>query len=104
MYHFVDGDEIDYKIIAIDGAFTDVDNIKEIPDLLKYQEFQNAAREILNWLKFYKTVDNDGKKLENAESKYGKVISGRPTNAAEARRVVKECRDSYTLIVKDEAK
>jgi hypothetical protein len=58
----------------------------------------------LNWLKFYKTVDNDGKRIANAESKFGKVISGRPTDATEARRVVKECRDSYNMIVKDETK
>ena len=58
----------------------------------------------MNWLKFYKTVDNDGKRLANAESKFGKVICGRPTDSAEARRVVKECRESYNLIVKDESK
>ena len=100
----MDGDEIDYKIIAVDYAFTDVDNINEIMDLIKYQEFQNAPREILNWLKFYKTVDNDGEKIANHEKKLGKIISGRPTNSAEARKVVKECRESYNLIVKDESK
>lgn len=31
--HFVDGDEIDYKIIAVDSAYADVDNIKELGDL-----------------------------------------------------------------------
>lgn len=58
----------------------------------------------MNWLKYYKTVDNDGVRIPNHEKKLGKVISGRPTNAAEARRVVKECRESYNTIVKDEKK
>lgn len=92
VYHFVDGDEIDYKIIAVDCAYTEIDSINEISDLCKHQEFQNAPREILNWLKFYKTVDNDGVRIANHEKKLGKVLSGRPTDSAEARKVVKECR------------
>jgi len=64
VYHFVDGDEIDYKIIAVDAAYKDVDSINEISDL-KDTEFKSAEAEIMNWLKYYKTVDNEGVQVEN---------------------------------------
>ena len=58
----------------------------------------------MNWLKYYKTVDNDGVKIKDAAKKLGKMIKGRSTDAAEARKVIKECRDSYNEIIKDESK
>ena len=46
-------------------------------------------------------MDNDGVRIKNHEKKLGRVISGRPTDSAEAKRVVQECRDSYNQIVRD---
>lgn len=96
--HFVDGEEIDYKIIAVDASFVDVDSIKELADLKKFG-FEKAEAEIMNWLKYYKTVDNDGNKIKDADNKVGKIISNRPTHAAEARKVIAECRESYHTII-----
>ena len=101
VYHFVDGDEIDYKIIAVDAEHKDVDSINEIEDLDKTADFKDAPAKILNWLKYYKSVDNEGNTLENPSKKYGKEINGRATNAAEAIKVIKECRKSYDDIAKD---
>jgi len=53
-------------------------------------------------LKFYKTVDNDGKRIANPEKKHGKYIVNRPTDSREAKRVIKECRDYYDNIVNNE--
>lgn len=97
VYHFVDGDEIDYKIIAVDAAHKDAGKINEIEDLADTQ-FKNAPAMILNWLKYYKTVDNEGELICNPEKKYGKMISGRATTAEEAMKVIKECRASYDSI------
>lgn len=97
--HFVDGDEIDYKVIAVDASFDDVDSIKEIGDLNKFG-FDKAEAEIMNWLKYYKTVDNEGKLIANPEKKMGKTIQNRPTDAAEARKVIEECRQGYQTIIK----
>ena len=104
--HFVDGDEIDYKIIAVDQAFVDVDQIRELSDLKNTLVFQNALEEILNWLKYYKTVDNDGNKLPQPkfDSKIGRVIKGRSTSSEEARKVIRECRGDYDKIVRDQDK
>jgi len=55
--------------------------------------------EIMNWLKYYKSVDNEGKALENPEKKYGKFIVDRSTDSKEAMKVIKECRSYYDNIV-----
>jgi len=88
--HFVDGDEIDYKIIAVDTAFSDVVNINELSDLKHTLVFSHAVDEILNWLKYYKTVDNDGNKISEPKfsSKIGRIIKDRPTTSEEARKVI----------------
>lgn len=59
--HFVDGGEIDYKVIAVDADFQDIASINELSDLKKTFAFSAAESQIYNWLKFYKTVYNDGK-------------------------------------------
>lgn len=100
--HFVDGAEVDYKIFAVDSKYSDVDSIEEISDLQNHPAFAKAEAEILNWLKFYKTVDNNGNRISNPESKVGKVILGKSTSAAEALKVIRECRKSYRRITKDE--
>lgn len=100
--HFVDGSEVDYKIFAVDSKYGDVDSINEISDLKNHPVFAKAEAEILNWLKFYKTVDNNGNRISNPDTKIGKVILGKPTNATEALKVIKECRKSYQRITKDE--
>lgn len=41
-------------------------------------------------------------RIQNHEKKLGRVISGRATDSAEAKKVVQECRDSYNKIVMDE--
>jgi inorganic pyrophosphatase len=97
--HFVDGNEIDYKIIAVDASFVDVDNINELSDLNKFG-FDKAEAEINNWLKYYKTVDNEGFMISEPEKKMGKVIKDRPTDSAEARKVIEECRKGYQTIIK----
>ena len=97
--HFVDGNEIDYKIIAVDASFVEVDNIKELSDLNKFG-FDKAEAEINNWLKYYKTVDNEGFMISEPEKKMGKVIKDRPTDSAEARKVIEECRKGYQTIIK----
>jgi len=85
--HFVDGNEIDYKIIAVDASFVGVDTIKEISDLNRFG-FDKAESEILNWLKYYKTVDNEGFMISEPEKKMGRIIKDRPTDSAEARKVI----------------
>lgn len=99
--HFVDGSEVDYKIFAVDSKYCDVDSINEISDLQNHPSFARAEKEILNWLKFYKTVDNNGKRISNPESKIGKIILGKSTSSAEALNVIKECRKSYKRITRD---
>lgn len=79
--HFVDGGEIDYKVIAVDSDFQDIKSINEISDLKKTFAFSSAEAQIYNWLKYYKTVDNDGNRIANPEKKYGKYIVNRPTDA-----------------------
>lgn len=100
--HFVDGGEIDYKIIAVDADFQDVARISELADLKKTFSFSAAEAQIYNWLKYYKTVDNDGKKIANSEKKHGKYIVNRPTDSREAKRVIQECRAYYDRIVSSE--
>lgn len=100
--HFVDGGEIDYKVIAVDADYSDVSSINEISDLKKTFSFAAAEAQILNWLKYYKTVDNDGRLIKNHEKKFGKYIVGRPTDAQEAKRVIKECKGYYNKIVSNE--
>lgn len=102
--HFVDDGEIDYKVIGVDARTKGVKDINELSDLKNYPAFANAEAKIMNWLKFYKTVDNDGVRIENAEKKYGKMIKGRSTSAAEAKKVIKECREGYKHINDDGAK
>ena len=97
--HFVDDGEIDYKVICVDADFKDIDSINEMGDLKKTSAFSTAEAEIENWLKYYKSVDNDGKRLENAEKKYGKTIANRPTDSKEALKVIEECRAYYDRIV-----
>jgi len=100
--HFVDGGEIDYKIIGVDADFQDIASINELADLKKTFAFSAAEAQIYNWLKYYKTVDNDGKRLANAEKKHGKYIVNRPTDSREAKRVIQECRAYYDRIVNSE--
>lgn len=88
---FVDGGEMDYKVIALDADFPGCKDIKELSDLKKTTSFATAEAEILNWLKYYKTVDNDGNKIKNWEKKLGKYIVDRQTDSYEARKVIKEC-------------
>ena len=102
--HFVDGGEIDYKIIAVDADFQDIKSINEISDLKKTFTFSSAEAQIYNWLKYYKTVDNDRKRIANPEKKHGKYILNRPTDANEAKKVIKECRQHYEVIVNNETK
>jgi inorganic pyrophosphatase len=104
IYHYVDSGEIDYKVMAVDAEFKDIDKINEISDLENFDAFKNAPKELMNWLKWYKTVDNDGERVDKHEKKFGKEIGGRATNAAEALRVIEECRESYYSIVNDEKK
>jgi len=59
--HFVDGVEIDYKIVAVDASYQDIDKINEIKDLKQTFAFSCAEAKLMNWLKYYKTVDNNGK-------------------------------------------
>lgn len=68
-------------------------------DLKNTSDLAKAEDEIINWLKYYKSVDNAGKTLENPEKKYGKYIVNRPTDAAEAMRVIEECKGYYERIV-----
>jgi len=96
--HFVDGGEIDYKIIAVDSQFQDISRINELSDLKKTFAFSAAEAQIYNWLKYYKTVDNAGKKIDKPEKKHGKYIVNRSTSAKEAMKVIKECRVSYDRI------
>lgn len=97
--HFVDDGEIDYKVICVDADFEGIDNINEISDLKNFSVFADSKDEIENWLKYYKSVDNQGVRLENAEKKYGKTIVGRPTDSKEALKVIQECRGYYDKIV-----
>jgi len=96
---FVDGGEMDYKIIGLDADYPNCREINEIADLKKTVSFATAEAEILNWLKYYKTVDNDGNKIKNHEKKLGKYIVDRPSDSYEARKVIKECRKCYDRIV-----
>jgi len=100
--HFVDDGEIDYKIIAVDADYKDVDSINEVSDLKDHEAFSSAEDEIMNWLKYYKSVDNEGKALENPEKKFGKYIVDRATDSKEAMKVIKECRSYYDNIVNSE--
>lgn len=100
--HFVDSGEIDYKIIAVDAGYKDIDSINELSDLKNTSDFAKAEDEINNWLKYYKSVDNAGKTLENPEKKYGKYIVNRPTDSKEAMRVIEECKGYYERIVASE--
>ena len=86
--HFVDGGEIDYKIIGVDADFQDISSINELSDLKKTFAFSSAEAQIYNWLKYYKTVDNSGKKIDKPEKKHGKYIVNRPTDSREAKRVI----------------
>ena len=101
VYHFVDDGEIDYKIVAVDSQHKDCAKINELEDL-EGTEFADAPAKIMNWLKYYKTVDNEGALLENPEKKYGKMVVGRSTSAAEAMKVIKECKQAYLAIANDE--
>ena len=100
VYHFVDDGEIDYKIVAIDSQHKDCASINELEDL-KNSSFADAPAKIMNWLKYYKTVDNDGNLIANPEKKYGKMVTCRSTSAAEAMKVIKECKMSYLAIAND---
>lgn len=100
--HFVDGGEIDYKVIAVDADFQDIASVNELSDLKKTFAFSAAEAQIYNWLKYYKTVDNDGKRIENPEKKFGKYIANRPTDSREAKKVIKECRVSYERVAGSE--
>jgi inorganic pyrophosphatase len=102
--HFVDDGEIDYKVIGVDAQFKGCKDINELSDLKNYPVFADAEAKIMNWLKFYKTVDNEGIRIENAEKKYGKMIKGRSTSAAEAKKVIQECREGYKHINDDGAR
>jgi len=100
VYHFVDDGEIDYKVIAIDSQHPDAATVNELEDLEK-SSFADAPAKIMNWLKYYKTVDNEGALIANPEKKYGKMVVGRSTSAAEAMKVIKECKMSYLAIAND---
>lgn len=100
IYHFVDDGEIDYKVIAIDTQHKDAATVNELEDL-KNSSFADAPAKIMNWLKYYKTVDNEGELIANPEKKYGKMVVGRSTSAAEAMKVIKECKMSYLSIAND---
>lgn len=65
-----------------------METINELSDLKKTFAFSSAESQIYNWLKYYKTVDNDGKKIANSEKKHGKYIVNRPTDSKEAKRVI----------------
>lgn len=97
--HFVDGGEIDYKIVGVDADFQDIDKINEIKDLKQTFAFSCAEAKLMNWLKYYKTVDNNGKKINNPSRKHGKYIRDRPTDSFEAKKVIRECRQFYDKIV-----
>jgi hypothetical protein len=57
--------------------------------------FSEAEGQIYNWLTYYKTVDNDGKKVSDPASKYGKFVAGRKTGSHEAKKVIVECMRDY---------
>ena len=66
------------KVIAVDADYQDIASINELSDLKKTFAFSAAEAQIYNWLKYYKTVDNDGKKIASAQKKFGKFITKKP--------------------------